>query len=312
MKIHLTYHLLQNYNIKLFSLLFSKIRYLMKKILLFILLLQNLIIAQNKEVLLPPSTGDSVKYSNRSITRFFSVYVNKDKEVFFENIKTPIEFLSDTILKYRNKIKETEVVFLQIHLLADKRLDYSFIQRVKSQFTKVNSLLINYRTGDINSIESGFFCRLNNQYINRERNLEKEITLNEFYKEIKISRDPIYKMIDLLYSLAFEEAKIIMDKNRFLHFDLKTKDSLIINDVNLELGELHKKYKMFKNIDFIFLTIDNNLKYESYLKYLSTFSKYNKQLEAPIGFIEISDELRELIGKNNIKLFNVDLDNKID
>ncbi|MFC4269847.1 ExbD/TolR family protein [Polaribacter marinivivus] len=284
----------------------------MKKILLFILLSQNLIIAQNKEVLLPPNTGDSVKYSNKSISRFFSVYVTKDKEVYFENIRTPIEFLSDTILKYRNKIKETEVVFLQTHLLADKRLDYSIIQRVKSQFSKANSLLINYRTGHINNIKSGLFCRLNKQNINSERNLEKERALNEFNKEIKISKGQIYKMIDLLYFLAFEEAKIIMDKNRFLHFNLKNKDSLEINGFNLKLSDLDKKYKMFKNIDFIFLTIDNNLKYESYLNYLSALSKYNKQLETPIGFIEITDELRELLEKNHVKLFNVKFDKKVD
>ena len=180
--------------------------------LAFSLCLYQIAVGQDKTIELPQTEGLELKFSKNHITQFFSIYINKEKEVYFENIKLDSMIqLVDTINKYRNKLNDEHSVFGHFFLYADRNLPYATIDSVRSILGSIHIGRLFYMTNDVEDISSGFGRRI------RAALTYRKVLVPGSDKLVDISRDPpkgsgvnkhpIQIMLDQLYAQKFEEAK---------------------------------------------------------------------------------------------------------
>ena len=274
---------------------------MMKKILTVILMMQNLLLtAQNKNIKLPKGYGFEVKYSDTSITPIFSVHVTKKGKVSFEDIKLPVEKLGDTIFKYRNKIRPDLMPFIINHIYADKKTPYKYVDAVKEQMSRARMFRVIYRTDNTQDISKGLTYSVH-RYLKpaiKEPGEEKSL----IFGEIPIVRSLEDQIIENLYTLQFEQAKLKLNKFKYVVITINDSESLLVNNKKILLKEAEQIYDAMKNNDFFIISVDENLKYEDYIKNLTTIVKSYKKYEKHISLFEISIGLQKILKEKNIKL----------
>jgi biopolymer transport protein ExbD len=273
----------------------------MKQIILVLILLFTININSQKEKIeLPNGYGFEVKYSDTSITPIFSVYVTKEGKTSLEHINLPIEKLGDTIFKYRNEVRPDLVPFINHHIYADKNTPYKYVDAVKEQMSRAQMYSVMYRTDNIDDISKGITNKLH-RYLKpaiKEHGEENDL----IFGEIPIVRSLEDEIIENLYTLQIEQAKLKLNKFKYVVITINDSESLLVNNKKILLKEEEQIYDAMKNNDFFIISVDENLKYEAYIKNLTTIVKSYKKYEKHISLFEISIGLQKILKEKNIKL----------
>lgn len=272
----------------------------MKKCCILILFISNSIFTQNKNIKLPNGNGFEVKYSDTSITPIFSVYVTKKGKVSFEDIKLPVEKLGDTICKYSNKVRPDLIPFIINHIYVDKTTPYRYIDAVKEQMSRARMFRVMYRTDNIEDISKGLTNVLH-RYL-KPAIKEPGEENNLIFGEIPIVRSLEDQIIENLYTLQFEQAKLKLNKFKYVVITINDSESLLVDNKRILLKETEQIYDAMKNNDFFIISVDEDLKYEDYIKNLTTIVKSYKKYEKHISLFEISIGLQKILKEKNIKL----------
>ncbi len=273
-----------------------------KKIIIFVLLFGVNFYSQNRNIQLPNGYGFDVKYSDTSITPIFSIYITKEGKTSFEHISLPIEKLGDTIFKYREKIRPDLVPFIIHHIYADKNTPYKFIDAVKEQMSRAQMFLLLYRTDNFDDITKGITYKLH-RFLNPKIQLPiLEENGDLIFEDIPIAMSPIEEIVENLYTLQFEQAKLNLQNYKYVLVSISDSESVLINNKKISLKEEMQIYDAMKNNDFFIISVDENLKYEDYIKNLTTIVKSYKKYEKHISLIEITIGLQKILEEKKIKL----------
>lgn len=273
----------------------------MKKCCILILFISNSIFTQNKNIKLPNGYGFEVKYSDSSITPIFSVYVTKEGKTSLEHINLPIEKLGDTIFKYRNEVRQDLVPFIIHHIYADKKTPYKYVDAVKEQMSRALMYSVMYRTDNSIDITKGITSR-HHKYLLPEIIDPIQETDDVIFEDIPIVLNPVEEIIENLYTLQFEQAKLILQNYKYVLIAINNSDSVLINNKKISLKEEEQIYDAMKNNDFFIISVDEDLKYEDYIKNLTTIVKSYKKYEKHISLFEVSIGLQKILKEKNIKL----------
>lgn len=276
-------------------------------ILLFFLYNSQSFFGQDKTITLPKTEGFELKYSNRSINPLFSIYINKHKEVYFEHIKLDsLIQLTDTINKYRSKLRSESFAFANFLLHADHALPYSTIDSVKSLMSSVNIKRVFYCTNELGDLTSGIGRRNQASLRYRKIILSGETIPVEINREppkgIRVVKHPIETMRDELYGLQFDLAKKSLLKFKYKKVDLVNDKHLIIDDEKIELSNDNKIYKEIKDLDFYFLSSDPKMSYNDYIKNLTVIINVLKKYEIDTPSLEISNSLKQILIREKFQL----------
>ena len=275
-----------------------------KKILILFLFVGSICIAQKEAIELPKGYGFTVKYSKKSITPLFSIYINKKGDVTLENIKIPnIEQLGDSLLKYREQLRPEFMPWLITLIHADKNTSYKHVENVKSQMSSALLLSTIYRTGHIEDINSGLGVRLNRKSLIPEKKLPAEENTDDmFFEDIGIIEDPIFRMVDDLYDLKFSNAKKILKSYKYKKVTFYNDKKLIINGQKIRLTNKQRIFQELKDTNFIFTFPSAKMTYETYIKNVSILVKIYEENKMTKAFIEISSDLQKIMKKKKVKL----------
>lgn len=281
----------------------------MKKIasiLLFILLLTNYTFGQDKNIELPKTVGYEIKYSSQFITPLFSIYVTKDKEIFFENIKLDnVTQLADTVNKYRGKLRPEKMIYAKLLLHAERSLKYSTVDDVKSALSSIRVPRIFYRTNHINDIESGLVIR-NQASLSYKpiisNGVKQEEVGEEFYEELNIKKHPIQIMMDELYALDFKTAKKSLLEFKYKKVEFIGDRNMKINGKKIDLSDKEQLYQEIKDLDFYFLSSHSKLTYEDYIKNVVAIFNVLRAYKIDTAAVEISNELKKILQEKKIRL----------
>jgi len=275
-----------------------------EKILILFLVVGSICFAQKEAIELPKGYGFTVKYSKKSITPLFSIYINKKGDVTLENIKIPnIEQLGDSLLKYREQLRPEFMPWLITLIHADKNTSYKHVENVKSQMSSALLLSTIYRTGHIEDINSGFSVRLNKKSLIQEKKLPiVENTGDILFEDISITQDSIYQMIDDLYELKFTSAKKILKSYNYKKVTFYNDEKLKINGKKFGLDDKEGIYKELKDTYFVFTFPNPKMTYETYIKNMSLLTKIYKDNKMSPAFVEISSDLQKIMKKKKVKL----------
>ncbi len=274
-----------------------------KKILILFLFVGSICIAQKEAIELPKGYGFTVKYSKKTITPLFSIYINKKGDVRFENIKLSVDQLGDSLLKYREQLRPELMPWLLTLIHADKNTPYKHVENVKSQMSSALLLSTIYRTGHIDDINCGFSVRLNKKSLIPEKKLPiVENTGDILFEDISITQDPIYQMIDDLYELKFTSAKKILKSYNYKKVAFYNDEKLKINGKKFRLDDKEGVYKELKDTYFVFTFPNPKMTYETYIKNMSLLTKIYKDNKMSPAFVEISSDLQKIMKTQKIKL----------
>lgn len=284
----------------------------MKKLLIILCIITVSFCFGQKENITLPNIKSEVKYSKTTITPIFSVYVNTNKEVYFENQKVPVEKLGDTIFKYKNQFSPYKTLILQVHILADKKVDYSLIDKVKTQIHSAKHHRLIYRTGEyLEDIASGIFFfdlfdKFGALHYKEEPKLEEEEYIVETL-EVPLPFDHKERTLkDKLYNLEFNEAKALLKKFKYAKIKFIGNKKVLIDGKKYKLATPEVIEKLIQKKDLVIATFSEKLSYNDYLKNIIVLKKIyrknkKKQLKTAFYF-EISGELQQEMDKKDFKL----------
>lgn len=271
----------------------------MKKFIVFIILINTLsIFSQRDKMILPNGFGREIQFSNTFITPLFSVYLNKNKELYFEDKKLNFEQLGDTIFKYRNLIKPDLVISTIIQFYGDKNLSYRDVENVKDQLISASMLRFMYRTDNIEDVSKGFFVRLGKATYPKK---DKPLTKNAL-KKIGIGKNSIDEVEDELYNFNFEKVKTLLKRFNYKEIYFIKNGKIKIGKEKFSSEEINKVFDLLKETEFVFLNTSPKTSYKDYLRNLILLSNLYKENKKRFALIEITNRLKQRMNKKNFIL----------
>ncbi len=191
-------------------------------------------------------------------------------------------------------------------LLADKKTNYSTIDKVKSEISSAKVSTIFYRTNSVHNITSGL--GLKNQgslsYIKnsiKETNKKDEVVVINFPG---IREHPIKVLENKLYAKNFEYVKSKLKELKYKKVEFLNGKKLKIGDNKVKLSNTEKIYDLMKDLDLYFIITKSKLNYGEYFKSISTIINIHRDKKIDIPFIEISGELQDLLNSKEIDFKN--------
>lgn len=294
----------------------------MKRVLFYLLLvISALSNAQNKNIELPKIDGDLglINYT------YHSLFVYKDGTIVFENDTIQIHEIPKSIYEAENiKSKYNYGISFksryQVHIFADKAVNYSIIDKIKTEISSTNcSKYITYRSnfpnkqsvkikGIKHKSHLSYYSITPPKYYDTESDIRKKERMTKHSEDLNTNSSefpvmpPIssFKFKPSINLAIYSIQQAVIDEallGKKLEIITVTNDSYVSNE------EIEKLKGLLKNMDVILVKYDSELTYENYLKFIKLTYSIGKEYRIPKNrVIELSSEILKLHRKAGIIL----------
>lgn len=262
--------------------------------------------------------------------KIFNIYVTKNKEIYANGNKIKIHELSKEINYYESILNKNykQDNFFKIFLYADKRLNYSFIDTLKTEMAMSSSddlgRNLYYKTGEVDNFKSGFnfFLEPNSFYhlssteipLTNEEKLKKEKYMGEYKNmwgdvlpPMPAWWEDVIKLNNVIYSVQKDAINEILETKYPIHncIIIEKKGVLIYKQEEISINEDVVVQRIIEENDLIFLQMSDNLTYGDYIlakqKIISLLNKLSKETKIAT-FLELSSEILKLHKRNSINI----------
>ena len=272
----------------------------MKKLLITLLFANMFCLAQTENIMLP-NTKNEFKLNIDSSTPIVNIHIDLEENIYIEGIKVELDEILCFLQKHKSNLDVLKHSRIKYFLLADSRLNYSVIDKLKTVLSKAEVKGIIYRVNDMNDSTLGLGLKNHSHIINTKNSIIEE---QEFlFDEVVIKKHPIAILEENLYSLRINKVRELLKKYRYksVEFigDLKVK----INDEEFKIDDDELIYSKIKDLDFFYIHSSENLTFNDYFLNISSIIKiFRNYTFGGIPIIEVSNDLKKELYKKEFKI----------
>lgn len=288
------------------------------------------VVGQENEITLPSVDVKLGSYGSP----YFSIYIDKIGNVFFEKDKIDINEVSQRLYEgYHDSdypYGPSSLMPYSVHIFADKEAKFSVIDSVRTEISKTSaSKYLIYRsnlkqenTYDIKGIKIKSpmsFYRLSPPLIMITKKHKRELdSINKIEQSENpeiISLDKALNTLSMgliassieraIYSIQQDVIDEALLSKKYKCINVTNQN--IISDRSVYFNDIEKMKNVVNENDIVFLDYDKNLKYGEYIHFIEKFQKINPNFKNSVykaNIIELSYQIQSLHKKAKIKLCN--------
>ena len=267
------------------------------------------------------------KISIERLVPIISIYMDRDSNMYLEDKPVTIYELGKELKYIVNQIPNHFKWRLRVFLYIDKQITYQWIDRIKTEVASVGLKSLVYKTNTLNDSDIRSGLRWRNHYSYYSYSDSKEFkTLSEIAKEQQHNdsinktngfppnippppppkRRWVYDFEERMYSNQKEIIQEILSQRKHTCITV-TNNGILTPTGIITLDKEEQLLVLFKTNDVLLTHFDGDLKYETYLNTLRTFtSVYKKKGKSRhrLFILELSSEILSIHQKENIIICN--------
>lgn len=279
--------------------------------------------SQGKNEIEFPEIDSKLKFL---VIPYHSIFVNKNGEIFFGDDKIEIQEVKEKIYgSYYNHNGYDDITMYptEVHLFADKNVEYSIIDKIKTEIAQTNcTQKLIYRSNFEMKKQTemyGLSHKLPNSYykflpperiLTKEEKVERRNNLKRD-KQLGFPEPPSSNMDDwniissevVIYTIQEPVIKEFFENKRAVIMKVGN-DAFEVDDIKLSFIEVDQLKSFFKNYDIIIFDFNTNIKYTEYIDFLKTIIPIEKSMNQ-IQFVEYSSKIKLLHKKAKIDLQSI-------
>lgn len=262
--------------------------------------------------------------------QIFDVYVTKDRKVYCEGKRLKYFDEISSLLVQNQRERPDSFPRMDIYLHADKRLPYSFVDRIKSEIGRSWHFIV-YKTDALDGLygitRRVIGTHLSSRYSDTERIIDTktQAELDSIWRSLRNEMPPSasfplttfpptpppppaefdeYKLARLLYQNNTEGVKDILNRRTHSVLTFFTKNKYTIDNNEYDLSEKEKLIANLTKSDIILMRFADDLTYGDYIKVISKIAEFQKDKLKNFGFIiEISKECEAILKLSDPSIF---------